>query len=607
LVLTSHIAKSIFLSVILAIAFSSPMIIHAIEEETQYGFYVPYEYLELLITTVSFLYPLAAFWLGLGAASRSRATISGFTLGIVRTCVETVVHPNYLFYSQGFTVGNIIVLRYSMVNQFNTIDNFLLRNLGYILLGTFIASLGGLYGYIKRLSHPLKKNGNEIYVYRDYWSNRQKFEKNRFPENPSLDLSTKDKSLYSPAPELILRSNAENVDVIETYGNKILASNLLHPHYLAQRFEPLWNPIPLAIENKISKLVMPISVVLAFLTILLSLGNIITLLNDTMKSISYISLSDILFFINTIGSMLFPILLPVLVVFILSFVLILKVNNIRKIKPESSLTMLFLAFFMPILTFGSFSVTKAASVGDILTIRIWLFILVSALAILLFSSLRIRDFENISVYFYQNTSEEMASLWYKQDKPLWVQGDYYWVLRYMYCWPIEVTFPLPHIDWERVEVWVNARTGQAEWITTDYHYRELWYEVVGPINRVYVDFDPNFHTPLPINSNDEIENIQKVLFYKLSIIDHIKAQIKYLMKGKWYNLWVGISFESQIRAIFRQMHPQELLLQITGSKIIATNLASLYWKNWRYPQGADRKDFYSAKAKNLPATIVMQS
>jgi hypothetical protein len=57
--------------------------------------------------------------------------------------------------------------------------------------------------------------------------------------------------------------------------------------------------------------------------------------------------------------------------------------------------------------------------------------------------------------------------------------------------------------------------------------------------------------------------------------------------------------------MFRQMHSRERLQQITGSKIIASNLASLYWKNWRYPQGADRKDFYSATAKNLPATVVM--
>jgi hypothetical protein len=604
--LASRIAKSVFLSIVLAAAFSTPMIIHAIEEETRSSIYVPYEYMELLRTVVSLIYPLAALWLGLKASSRTRASISGFTLGMARASIETVVHPNYLFYSQGF-LDSILVgaLRFAAVNQLNIVDNFLLRNLSYILLGTFIASLGGLYGHLNRLSHPLKRSGNGIYVFRDYWSNRQRFDKNRFPENPSLDLSSEDKPLSSPAPELVLRPNGENVDVIETYRNQILASNLQNPHYLALRYEPQWNPIPLAIEAKISKLVMPLSVVLSLLAILLSASDLYSLLNQTIINISYISLSNVILLINVIGSLLFPTMLPVLVAFVLSLILIIKVNSVRKIKPESSLTTLFLALFMPILTFGTFSVSKAAAVGDLLIVRIWLFILLSALAILLFSSLRIRDFENISIYLYQNAWEDMSSLWYQQDKPVWVQGDFYWVIRYMYYWPMEMTFPLPHTDWERVEVWVNARTGQAEWILSDYHYRELWYEVVGPVSRVYVDFDPNFHTPLPINSNDELENIQKVLFYRLSVLDHIVAQAKYMLKGKWYNLWVGISFESQIRAMFRQMHSQELLQQITGSKIIASNLASLYWKNWRYPQGADRKDIYSATAKNLPATIVM--
>jgi hypothetical protein len=604
--LASRIAKSIFLSIILAAAFSTPRIIHAIEEVTPGAISIPAEYVELLSTIVSLIYPLTALWLGLKASSRSRAGVSGFTLGVARASIETVVHPNYLFYSQSFLDSVFIgALRFATVNQLNVVDNFMLRNLSYILLGTFIASLGGLYGQLNRLSHPLKRTGGGIYVFRDYWSNRQKFEKNRFPENPNLDLRSQDKPLDSPAPELVLRPNGGNVDVIETFRGQIVASNLQNPHYLALRYEPQWNPIPLAIETKISKLVIPMSMLLSLLAILLSANDLYSLFNQAIVYLSYIDLIDAISLINVIGSILFPTFLPVLVAYFLSLVLILKVNNMRKIKPEGSLTMLFLTLFMPILTYGTFSVTKAAMAADIWAVRIWLFILLFALAILLFSSLRIRDFENVSMYLYQNTREDMSPLWYQQDKPVWAQGDFYWVIRYMYYWPIEMTFPLPHTDWERVEVWVNARTGQAEWILTDYHYRELWYEVVGPVSRVYVDFDPNFHTPLPINSNDELENIQKVLFYRLSVLDHIVAQVKYMLKGKWYNLWVGISFESQVRAMFRQMHSQELLQQITGSKIIGSNLASLYWKNWRYPQGADRKDFYSATAKNLPATVVM--
>ena len=586
------------------------MFMHAMEEEFYYIIDFPNEYEEVLKIILTVIYPIAAFKLGQGSASRSRGTISGLTLGVVRASVETIVHPRYLFFYSRTLPGNALMTyqAFADIDPLQTILNFLQRNLLYIFLGAFIASLGGLYEYLNRVSKPLKRKssaGNAVYVFRDYWSNRQVFDKNRFPEDPSLDLSSGDKPHSIIPPELYLSHKGDRVDVVDGYRNRILASDLLNPEYLAARFEPVWNPIPLAIERKMTKSVMPLSVALSILSILLCLVNIIPLVEPVLTGLQTVTLTNLLFFITGVGAVLFNTVFPVLLVFILGFMLIGRVRRLRDTKPESSLTLLFLFLFMPLLTFGTVSVSYNLTIGNVDIAKVWMPILLVSLIFLFISSLRIRDFENVSIYLYQNAYNEMAPLWYQQDMPIWAQGDFYWVFRYMYFWPVEMTIPLPHTDWERVEVWVNARTGQAEWITTDYHYRELWYQIVGSVPRIFVDFDPNFHTPLPITFNDELDSIQQVLFQRLSVISHIGSQMRYISKGKWYNLWVGISFESQLRSAFRQMHPEELLTRLTGSKMLAERLASLHWRNWRYPQGADRKDVYSAVAKNFPATVAI--
>ena len=178
----------------------------------------------------------------------------------------------------------------------------------------------------------------------------------------------------------------------------------------------------------------------------------------------------------------------------------------------------------------------------------------------------------------------------------------YWVIRYMYFWPVEITFPLPHIDWERLELWVNARTGKLEWVVTDYHYRELWYEINGKVDRLLVDFDPNFHTPMPITIGDEYSFIQNFLANNIDLKNFIKSQLKLIVKGKWMNLWIGTIFESPIREYYRNLHRAEKIMEIVGSRLLSSRLAALHWKNWRYPLGTDRKEIYSINGRNHPAT-----
>ncbi len=86
----------------------------------------------------------------------------------------------------------------------------------------------------------------------------------------------------------------------------------------------------------------------------------------------------------------------------------------------------------------------------------------------------------------------------------WLEADAYWVFRYVWYWPLELTFPLPHDDWERADIWVNARTGKIEWITSDYHWRELWYQNAVKVSGVnpIIDFLYNWNTPEPLTVKD---------------------------------------------------------------------------------------------------------
>ncbi|MEJ2343664.1 MAG: hypothetical protein P8Y10_15885 [Gemmatimonadales bacterium] len=62
------------------------------------------------------------------------------------------------------------------------------------------------------------------------------------------------------------------------------------------------------------------------------------------------------------------------------------------------------------------------------------------------------------------------------DAPYWLEGDRYWVWRYLILSPAEIN-KFWEKDWERVELWIRADgpdMGALEWIVTDSHWRELW-------------------------------------------------------------------------------------------------------------------------------------
>jgi hypothetical protein len=64
----------------------------------------------------------------------------------------------------------------------------------------------------------------------------------------------------------------------------------------------------------------------------------------------------------------------------------------------------------------------------------------------------------------------------EEDSPWWLEGETYWVWRYLLLSPAELN-KFWERDWERVDLWIRADgpdAGQLEWVVTDLHYRELW-------------------------------------------------------------------------------------------------------------------------------------
>jgi hypothetical protein len=199
-----------------------------------------------------------------------------------------------------------------------------------------------------------------------------------------------------------------------------------------------------------------------------------------------------------------------------------------------------------------------------------------------------RECEISNIYLYDNSTNTKtlgSSSPYREegDKPHWLQNDdvsQYWVLRFMYFWKYELAL-IPHQDWERVEVWVDAKTGVAKWIVSDYHYRELWYKVEGDIRGrgLHVGFLVNFHTPIPLVVDEDLKKFTEVLGQNL------RGLMKMLVSGR---LPLSVTMEKK----YHVLHPAEWIKQYGLTGLAADFCSSLNWCYWRYPWGIDNLKKY---------------
>jgi hypothetical protein len=235
--------------------------------------------------------------------------------------------------------------------------------------------------------------------------------------------------------------------------------------------------------------------------------------------------------------------------------------------------------------------------------RLWIVWLLSLTFLLGFGYIFMhRECEVANTYFYDNRSSksgvsQASPFKESHDEPFWLKEERvkaYWVLRFMYFWRYEVA-TIPHSDWERVEVWVDAENGTVKWVVSDYHYRELWYKVEGDFPVLYVKFFTNFHTPVPVVNSSEIESIFHVFSQTTrdltktavtgkssEIIEQLHARLESLSK-----LWTDL-------------HPPDWIRSYGLPNVAASFCSKLPWTYWRYPNGLEEAERYLVK----PATRV---
>lgn len=195
---------------------------------------------------------------------------------------------------------------------------------------------------------------------------------------------------------------------------------------------------------------------------------------------------------------------------------------------------------------------------------------------------------------------------HEEDAPWWLEGQSYWVWRYLLLSPAELN-KFWERDWERVDLWVRADgpdAGRLEWVVTDLHYRELWvpYEKLGDpatlarqeekwreamdgggagIWLVEVDADLVFHTPtlrgvsfLPDTGGLPVRGLQHVFrsLWQRVREDDVSGPLRALERLR---LQAGLDLLGDLPEIISRKAEQRLLEEP--------------WTYWRYPLGAARK------------------
>ncbi|MEN8145538.1 MAG: hypothetical protein ABFS14_11370 [Gemmatimonadota bacterium] len=192
------------------------------------------------------------------------------------------------------------------------------------------------------------------------------------------------------------------------------------------------------------------------------------------------------------------------------------------------------------------------------------------------------------------------------NAPHWLDGDIYWVWRYLMLTPAELN-KFWERDWERVELWIRAdgeEAGMLEWVVADGHYRELWYptgELGSPASVVRlrqearkcrderepgfwlleVDADPVVHTPffrvvsfLPEGEGIPVHGVGHLA---RSLFSHVRRHDPepYRKRLDRLRLTHGVDVLEDV---------PELVAHLT-----ARYLLSQPWRYWRYPLGANRR------------------
>ncbi|MFB0562118.1 MAG: hypothetical protein ACETWM_13015 [Candidatus Lokiarchaeia archaeon] len=552
------------------------------------------------------------------------------------------------------------------------------------LWGGFWASMGRVSSYTEP-TPEMKTPQGLAFIFRDLWSNYFLLGKNSVDEFMKMvkgaeallrrlfrreaeyetfehmDRVPRGEKPTLPEHEVEIIPLEENKAMVRVRKTKEEIGPLYDPNYLAQKYKPAWNPFELAYQANVVKWVIPL------IAAMIAVATVYFIIN-IQGYLQNILLPEPLWRFVTTGEVrILVVAAMILYVFILLFSIYWGVKS-RKIlseSPEGAPAVLSIGVFTSIaFIFSEYILLRLA---DFLTINILnspffreyvlgenpalipitpslldqytllaaipfnitftaclygIVFLLAASFILGVSGVQVLGLERYTLYFYANQGPLFP---YKdrEDAPVWVEGKYYWVMRFIYLWPGEFTMAsksLYHEDYERVEIWVNAETGVLEWIVSDYHWRELFYRVPddGKDHRIVVDFNANFHTPNfvllhPEELADfEVEDPLRAAFsLSMDWIKKGRQRTRELFKAvgdKVSSSIVGKKIGFAVKT--RSEYVDDYLVDIApGVRRVAANVAAkLPWSFWRYPLGVPTIDpktgkYYYREDKYLPPPI----
>jgi hypothetical protein len=210
-----------------------------------------------------------------------------------------------------------------------------------------------------------------------------------------------------------------------------------------------------------------------------------------------------------------------------------------------------------------------------------------------------------ALFLYVNDQSSPLYPYVRGHAPYWLKGRCYWVWRFVTLAPAEF-HKFWEKDWERVDVWVRADdcddVGTIEWVVTDIHYRELWFDYLrlategqaarqrerlqhsleqGEKEIVWVtelDMDLLFHTPFVRGiflSKRRKGRITGPLWRILRA-----ARVRRIARDRFRDYRLQLNELDLERQDFFEDVPEHF------RNFALRQLISLPWTYWRYPLGA---------------------
>jgi hypothetical protein len=542
----------------------------------------------------------------------------------------------------GFLVRTVEIYRAPKWGLYSSIQAVRIYDSGALSSIIAFASMGMFFGLLGRIYDRLilEKPIEEVYVFRDYWSNVYSLGKNMRREISDLDQrymfrvpinlrlgewwTRITQQLTEVKPELIFnrvkKSSSESsiLGVGEVYdigSGKKIHEGLVDPLNLLSSYRPSILNMPslshsisggrrLAFEELVSRFLgwfigSRYLLILYFCISVLFSGSIVRYysLNEGVDFGVITSPRDEVFLWDYQVMWVFYVIASCVIVSGVILFFIMKWRNLSSklflTRPDER-TLIFTVYLCFLLAYWMsyqfivqppYIVQGGDFAGSWFVWTKWFQTLFFILGLSYIFIHRESEVSNIYLYDGRDADHSITSYRSKDDVPFWLaeEGEIFWVLRYMYYWPMELTL-VPHSDWERIEVWVDAITGKARWVVSDYHYRELWYSVEDDLyNNHKAGFLVNFHTPIPIVKLEDV-----------AVMNH---SVKLPSKDLLLNVFTGKSgfsgFEEKTEFDWNSVHNSDWIELFGLFGPSADFCSKLKWTYWRYPWGIDNIEKYS--------------